>query len=77
MKNMSSDEQPQDDKMNDDLLPDYEFNYSEARPNRFAEDRVAVLLDPDVAAVFNTSDAVNRVLRALIATMPKVVNSSN
>jgi len=58
----------------DDLLPEYRFDYSKARPNRFADriakDSVVVVLDPDVAKVFKTPEAVNEVLRALIATMP-------
>jgi hypothetical protein len=59
---------------NEDLLPEYRFDYSKARPNRFA-DRVkrgtrAVVLDPDIAAVFPTAESVNAVLRALIKTMP-------
>ncbi len=58
-----------------DMLPEYRFDYSKARPNRFA-DRLkrgsrAVVLDPDVAAVFSTPESVNTVLRALIETMPR------
>lgn len=56
----------------DNLLPEYNFDYSRARPNRFAvsdQERV-VILDPDVAEVFTNSEVVNRVLRALIDTMP-------
>lgn len=58
----------------DDMRPEYHFDYSKARPNRFV-DQVksgarAVLLDPDVAEVFTTPEAVNTVLRALIQTMP-------
>jgi hypothetical protein len=34
------------------------------------QDRLMIVLDPDVAAVFKTPESVNRVLRALIATMP-------
>ena len=57
-----------------DLLPEYRFDYSKARPNRFVA-RIkrgsrAVILDPDVAAVFSTPESVNAVLRALIETMP-------
>jgi len=62
-------------KENDDLRPEYRFDYSKARPNRFAARRKAgsrfVLLDPDVAKVFNTPESVNAVLRALLETMPK------
>jgi len=67
--------------LNDDLLPEYNFDYSQARPNRFAgrmtTDSIVVVLDPDVAEVFKTPEAVNRVLRALITTMPALVKESN
>jgi hypothetical protein len=58
----------------DDLKPEYEFDYSKAQPNRFAArfksgSRV-VVLDPDVAQVFTTPESVNKVLRALLKTMP-------
>ncbi len=59
--------------MADDMLPEYDIDYSAARPNRFAA-RLAqtrtVELEADVAAVFTTQEAVNAVLRALIQTMP-------
>ena len=59
----------------DELREEYRFDYGKAKPNRFAglpaEPRVVVVLDPDVAEVFETPDAVNEVLRALIKTMPK------
>ncbi len=58
----------------DDMLPEYDIDYSKARPNRFAV-RLAqtrtVELEADVAAVFTTQAAVNAVLRALIQTMPQ------
>jgi hypothetical protein len=58
-----------------DLLPEYRLDYRKARPNRFAakmkEGSRAVVLDPDVAAVFSTPESVNSVLRALIETMPR------
>ena len=57
------------------MRPEYRFDYRKARPNRFAarldRDRVVVILDPDISQVFTTSESVNAVLRALIATMPK------
>jgi hypothetical protein len=60
----------------DEMAPEYDFDYSRARPNRFAgrikEDRVIVILDPDVAEVFKTPESVNAILRALIETMPLV-----
>ena len=58
----------------DDLRPEYHFDYSKARPNRFAGrsqgERLVVVLDPDVAQVFRTPEAVNAALRSLIASMP-------
>lgn len=59
----------------EDLLPEYSFDYSKAKPNRFAgrisNERVVVLLDPEVSKVFTTPESVNTVLRALITTMPE------
>lgn len=59
----------------DELREEYRFDYAKAKNNRFAgqadEPRVVVVLDPDVAEVFQTPDSVNEVLRALIKTMPK------
>ena len=64
--------------MDDDLLPHYDFDYSKGRPNRFAErlagDVIAVVLDPDVAAVFQSSEAVNTFLRSAIAAMPSAAD---
>ncbi|MEX2172290.1 MAG: hypothetical protein WD851_23420 [Pirellulales bacterium] len=60
--------------MSDELRDEYEFDYQQARPNRFAEQFPAggrlVYLDPDVATVFSDAESVNRVLKALLATMP-------
>ena len=53
-----------------ELRAHYEFDYRKAKPNRFAsqlgEESIAVVLDPDVAAVFTTSEAANEALRVLI-----------
>jgi hypothetical protein len=57
------------------MRSEYRFDYSKAKPNRFAakmsEDTVAVVLEPDVAAVFQSSEAVNALLRSVISAMPK------
>ena len=61
-----------DDQMQNvgELRAHYEFDYSKAKPNRFAgrlsEESIAVVLDPDVAAVFTTSEEANQALRVLI-----------
>ncbi len=56
------------------MLREYRFDYGKAKANRFASRAGqvirAVILDPDVAAVFSTPGSVNAVLRALIETMP-------
>lgn len=60
--------------MNDELRDEYTFDYSKAKPNRFAtamkKGGRLVVLDPEVAAAFEGSGAVNAVLRALLQTMP-------
>lgn len=57
-----------------EMRPEYRFDYQQARPNRFASrmsrGSVAVVLEPDVASVFKTSDAVNGLLRSVIAALP-------
>lgn len=61
-------------KARDELRSEYRFDYSRARPNRFANrmqsDAVAVILDPDVAAVFRSSDSVNTLLRSVMSALP-------
>ena len=63
----------------DALKSHYEFDYSKAKPNRFAEkltqDSLMVVLDPDVAAIFPTSEAVNDSLRVLAAAVQNLPNA--
>lgn len=60
-----------------DIRAEYHFDYRKARPNRFAAlmkgRTVAVVLDPDVASVFQTSEAVNSLLRSVISALPQEV----
>ena len=57
----------------DAMRKEYRFDYRRAKPNRFAEKMtegaLAVVLEPDVAAVFRSSEAVNTLLRSVIAAM--------
>ena len=57
----------------DELRAHYKLDYSKAKPNRFAsrlgEETIAVVLDPDVAAVFTTSEEANQALRVLIGAL--------
>jgi len=54
---------------------EYRFDYRRAKPNRLAEKMsegvVVVILEPDVAAAFKSSEAVNALLRSVIAAMPE------
>lgn len=72
MKKDKSPKRPR--KAKDAMRAEYRFDYAKARPNRFADrmknGAVAVILDPDVAAVFSSSKAVNTFLRSVIATLP-------
>ena len=57
-----------------EMRPEYRFDYSKARPNRFAgrvpADAVAVVLDPEVTSVFGSSESVNAFLRSVIKAIP-------
>ena len=62
-------------KPSEDMQPEYDFDYTKIKPNRFAgriaRDRVVVLLDPEVSKVFTDSESVNEALRRLITSSPK------
>ena len=57
-----------------EMKAEYHFDYTKARRNRFAArmsaGTVAVVLDPDVATVFQSSESVNTLLRSVIAAVP-------
>ena len=52
-----------------ELREHYDFDYSKAKPNRFAtrltQEQLMVVIDPDMAVIFPTSEAVNEALRVL------------
>ena len=58
----------------EDMRREYRFDYMKAKPNRFAAQMeagtIAVVLDPDVAAVFKSSESVNALLRSVISALP-------
>ena len=60
-------------KATSDLRPEYRLDYGQSRPNRFAQrlatTSVAVVLDPDVASVFDSSESVNTLLRSVISAL--------
>ena len=59
----------------EELSPEYRFDYSKSKPNRFAARLsggvIAVVLDPDVAEVFKSSKSVNDLLRSVISAIPQ------
>lgn len=59
----------------EDMQPEYDFDYTKAKPNRFAgriaKDRMVGLLDSEVSKVFTDAESVNAALRQLITTLPK------
>ncbi len=63
-----------------EMRGEYRFDYRRARPNRFAPHLkgkvVAVVLDPDVASVFGSSQTVNALLRSVIKALPKQTKTS-
>ena len=58
-----------------DMRSEYRFDYTKARPNRFAgrarAKPVVVLLAPDVAKVFKDGASVNEALRAILKAVPR------
>lgn len=58
----------------DDLLPEYDFDYSQARPNPFIK-RIpgskVIMIEPDVASIFFTQEEVNTALRFLMKITQK------
>jgi hypothetical protein len=59
-----------------EMRREYRFDYRKSRPNRFAPlmkaGTVAVVLDPEVAAVFPNSAAVNKALHSLVEVAESV-----
>jgi hypothetical protein len=76
MKKMSYDDP------DDDLRPHYDFDFKNMKPNRFAgtdlkfKGRSSIILDADVAEVFDSPEAVNTVLRSVIKAMRTAADSS-
>ena len=58
-----------------EMRQEHRFDYRKSRPNRFAPlmkgGTVAVVLDPDIAFVFRSSESVNSLLRSVITALPK------
>jgi len=66
----------------EDMPAEFDLDNSQARPNRFASRLpqghvIGVVLEEDVAKVFDSSEAVNRFLRSAIEAMPQGASESN
>jgi hypothetical protein len=74
-KNANAMKKTSSDDLDDDLRPHYDFDFKNSKPNRFAgmdlkfKGRPPILLDADVAEVFDSAEAVNTVLRSAIKAM--------
>lgn len=70
-----SDESTKNADSPDELRDEYDFDYSKSKANRFASEfgkgSLAVVLDPDVAEVFGSAEAVNTFLRSVISALPE------
>ena len=57
----------------DELAAHYDFDYSKAKPNRFAglpKDQMVVLLDKELSNIFRSPEEVTNALRSLIRAFP-------
>ena len=63
-----------------EMSAEYRFDYKKAKPNHFAsrmkDSLLVVVLDPDVARVFTSTEEVNKALRAIIFAIPEHHNIS-
>ncbi|MBM2815323.1 MAG: hypothetical protein HW421_2085 [Ignavibacteria bacterium] len=60
------------ESMEDDLLPEYEIDYSKVKRNPYyRKNRTFIEIDEDVAKAFQTPDNINKVLKAIAKTIPK------
>ena len=59
------------DDLEDDLRPEYDFDFSKGVRGKHYEEYMrssnVVVLDPDVAEAFQSSEAVNAALRSMLA----------
>ena len=71
-RNMKADEE------DDDILPEYDFTNAVRGKyyERYQEGTNVVLLEPDVAAAFPNSEAVNEALRSLLRIALQATRSS-
>ena len=58
-----------------EMASEYRFDYKKAKPNRFVtrmkDEPLVVMIEPDVAKIFTSSEQVNKALRALLSAIPE------
>lgn len=60
------------EKDNDELMPEYDLDYSKAVRNPyFKQNRVFIEIDEEIAKAFKTPQNINRVLKAIAKSLPK------
>jgi hypothetical protein len=52
--------------LDDNLLPEYDFDYTKAKTNLLVDRVKVVFLDKNVSQSFTTPESVNKVLRCVI-----------
>lgn len=63
-----------DKSFDDELLPEYKIDYSKVKRNPFyKKNRTLIELDEDVAKIFQSSEQVNFILKAIIKSIPKKI----
>ena len=68
------------DKKEDELLPEYDFDYSKATRGKYSrklmdEGSNIIILEPDIADAFHDSESVNKAFRSLLE-IARTANSS-
>ena len=59
-----------DIKIEDDILPEYDLDYSKSRPNKYAKPGTVLMpIDSDIAEVFTKPEDINITLRAIISAV--------
>ncbi len=70
------------DKKQDELLSEYDFDYSKATRGKYYkklmdEGSNIIVLEPDIADAFHDSESVNEALRSLLVIARPTADSSN
>ena len=70
------------DNMQDELLPEYDFDYSNAVKGKYykrlmEEGSNIIVLEPDIADAFHDSESVNKALRSLLEIARSTTNRSD